>query len=147
MKKIIPFISALCLLWGLQSAHAEATKIDGIAAIVDSQAILESDIKVRFGIIKDRVPGGIYTADVRRQILTQMVDEALQTNYASKAGVRISPSDVDRSVLNVAKNMGLDLLGFQQLLSQQGINYQRYRAQVENEILITSIYINKRFID
>ena len=139
MKKIIPFISALCLLWGVSSAQAEATKIDGIAAIVDSQAILESDIKVRFGIIKDRVPGGIYSADVRRQILTQMVDEALQANYANKSGVRVSPSDVDKSVLSVAKNMGRDLLGFQQLLSQQGIDYQRYRAQVENEILISSI--------
>lgn len=122
-----------------QTLYAAPTKIDGISAIVDSKAILESDIASRFEIVKDRVPGGIMTDNIHRQILNQMIDETLQANYASKVGMRASSSEVDNAILGVAKNMNLDLQGLKNVLASKGINYARYRDQIEQEILINNI--------
>lgn len=133
----------------LHSLHAAPTKIDGISAIVDSKPILESDIQNRFQIVKDRVPGGIMTDNIHRQIQNQMIDEALQVNYARKVGMRASSSDVDNAILGVAKNMNLDLLGLKTVLASKGIDYNRYRAQIEQEILINNIkreIIKKRIV-
>ena len=117
-------------------ASAAPQKLDGIAAIVDSKAILSSDIDNRFKVIKDRIPGGVLTENIRRQILNQLVEEALQVNYARKQGIRASNSEVDRAILNVASNFQTDVSGLRQILANQGINFTRYRQQIENEILI-----------
>ena len=133
----------------MQSLHAAPTKIDGISAIVDSTPILESDIQSRFEIVKERVPGGIMTDNIHRQIQNQMIDEALQANYARKVGMRVSSSDVDNAILGVAKNMNQDLQGLKNVLASKGINYARYREQIEQEILINNIkreIIKKRIV-
>jgi peptidyl-prolyl cis-trans isomerase SurA len=139
----------LFALLPLQSLHAAPTKIDGISAIVDSSPILESDIQSRFQIVKERVPGGIMTDNIHRQIQSQMIDEALQVNYARKVGMRASSSDVDNAILGVAKNMNQDLQGLKNVLASKGINYARYREQIEQEILINNIkreIIKKRIV-
>ncbi|UTV98811.1 peptidylprolyl isomerase [Marinomonas rhizomae] len=139
MKLFYFFTFILFTLIPLHALHAEPTKIDGIAAIVDSKPILESDIVSRFQIVKDRVPGGVMTDNIHRQILNQMIDEALQINYARKVGMRASSSEVDNAILGVAKNMNLDLQGLKNVLASKGINYTRYREQIEQEILINNI--------
>ncbi|MBJ7537006.1 peptidylprolyl isomerase [Marinomonas transparens] len=138
--KLFSFFSFIILMFApLQAIQAAPTKIDGIVAIVDSKAILESDIQTRFEVVKERIPGGIMTDNIRRQILNQMTDEALQVNYARKIGMRASSSDVDNAILGVAQKMNLNLQGLKQVLAQQGIDYARYRGQIEQEILINNV--------
>lgn len=147
--KLSFFSFILFALLPLQSLHAAPTKIDGISAIVDSTPILESDIQSRFQIVKERVPGGIMTDNIHRQIQNQMIDEALQVNYARKVGMRVSSSDVDNAILGVAKNMNQDLQGLKNVLASKGIDYARYREQIEQEILINNIkreIIKKRIV-
>jgi peptidyl-prolyl cis-trans isomerase SurA len=138
--KLFSFFSFIVLtLTSLQTLNAAPTKIDGIAAIVDSSPILESDIQNRFQIVKERVPGGVMTESIHRQILNQMIDETLQVNYARKIGMRASSSDVDKAILGVAENMKLDLQGLKDVLASKGINFARYREQIEQEILTNNI--------
>ncbi|RDL44431.1 peptidylprolyl isomerase [Marinomonas piezotolerans] len=136
MYKIICSIFLSTAIWASTPALAAPQKLDGIAAIVDANAILDSDITARFDVVKDRVPGGILTSSIRRQILNQLVEESLQINYARKLGIRVGNSEVDKAILNVASNMQTDINGLRQRLAQQGIDYARYREQIENEILI-----------
>ncbi|BFM50827.1 peptidylprolyl isomerase [Marinomonas sp. THO17] len=137
--KLFSFFTLTLALTFSTLTQANTEKIDGIAAIVDSSAILESDIQNRFQIVKDRVPGGIMTNNIHRQILNQLIDETLQANYAQKIGMRASSSDVDNAILSVARNMNLDLQGMKAVLASKGINYSRYRKQIEQEILINNI--------
>ena len=148
--KLFSFFSLILFAFTpLQTLHAEPTKIDGISAIVDSKPILESDIQNRFQIVKERVPGGVMTDNIHRQIQNQMIDEVLQVNHARKVGMRAPSSDVDNAILGVAKNMNLDLQGLKNVLEGKGINYARYREQIEQEILINNIkreIIKKRIV-
>ncbi|GAB3477332.1 peptidylprolyl isomerase [Marinomonas epiphytica] len=138
--KFLTLLSAIFLLCApFQSASAQPKKLDGIVAIVDSQALLESDINARFQIIKERVPGGQMTPNIRRQIVNQMIDEILQANYARKIGMRPSSREVDNAILGVAQNFQTDLAGLKNILQQQGISFIRYRDQIEQEILINTI--------
>lgn len=148
--KLFSFFSLILFAFTpLQTLHAEPTKIDGISAIVDSKPILESDIQNRFQIVKERVPGGVMTDNIHRQIQNQMIDEVLQVNHARKVGMRAPSSDVDNAILGVAKNMNLDLQGLKNVLEGKGINYARYREQIEQEILINNIkreIVKKRIV-
>lgn len=148
--KLFSFFSLILFAFTpLQILHAEPTKIDGISAIVDSKPILESDIQNRFQIVKERVPGGVMTDNIHRQIQNQMIDELLQVNHARKVGMRAPSSDVDNAILGVAKNMNLDLQGLKNVLEGKGINYARYREQIEQEILINNIkreIVKKRIV-
>jgi len=148
--KLFSFFSLILIAFTpLQTLHAEPTKIDGISAIIDSKPILESDIQNRFQIVKERVPGGVMTDNIHRQIQNQMIDEVLQVNHARKVGMRAPSSDVDNAILGVAKNMSLDLQGLKNVLESKGINYARYREQIEQEILINNIkreIVKKRIV-
>ena len=148
--KFFSFLSFILLtLTPLQTINAATVQIDGIAAIIDSKPILKSDVNNRFQIVKDRVPGGIMTENIERQILNQMIDEALQANYARKIGMRISSSDVDNAIIGIAQGMKLDLQGLKSVLAEKGINFARYRDQIEQEILINNVkreIIQKRIV-
>lgn len=137
MNKIATLLCSSLLI--ASSFSVAATKVDGISAIIDSKAILDSDINTRFSIIKDRVPGGKINDNVRRQILNQMINETLQTNYANRLGIRISEQEANQAVLNVAAKMKLDLAGLKVALAQQGIDYSIYRNQIKNEILLGKV--------
>ncbi|WP_233407469.1 peptidylprolyl isomerase [Marinomonas spartinae] len=144
MKLFSLILSAFLFIAPFQSLYAATnndglTKIDGIAAIVDSSAILDSDIQERFDVVKNRVLGGIMTPNIRRQILNQLIDETLMANYATDVGMQVSSSEVDQAIQGVAKRMNLDLAGLKNALKQQGIDYSRYRAQIKKEILINDI--------
>lgn len=136
-KKLICSLLVTSAVWTATPVLAEPVKIDGLAAIVDSRPILESDVNARFQVVKDRVPGGVLTDTIHRQIVTQLVEEALQVNYARKQGIRASSQEVDQAIMTVATNFNTDLDGLKQMLASQGVSYNTYRQQIENEILIS----------
>lgn len=136
-KKLICSLLVTSAVWTATPVLAEPVKIDGLAAIVDSRPILDSDVRTRFQVVKDRVPGGVLTTTIHRQIVTQLIDEALQVNYARKQGIRASSQEVDSAILTVAGNFQTDLEGLKRMLASQGVDYSTYRQQIENEILIS----------
>ncbi|TBR43582.1 peptidylprolyl isomerase [Marinomonas agarivorans] len=133
MNKSISILLIALVLPNVQALAA--TKIDGLVAIIDNHPILESDIRTRFQIIKDRVPGGVLTGEVRKQILNQMIDESLQVNYANRLGIRVNDQELNNAVLDVAKGLNTNLAGLKSALAKQGIEYERYLEQIKNEIL------------
>lgn len=135
-KKFIGTLLVTSAVWSATPVLAEPVKIDGLAAIVDARPILDSDVTARFQVVKDRVPGGVLTSTIHRQIVTQLIEEALQVNYARKQGIRASTQEVDSAILTVAGNFNTDLDGLKLMLAGQGVNYNTYRQQIENEILI-----------
>lgn len=136
-KKLICSLLVTSAAWSVAPVSAEPVKIDGLAAVVDSRPILDSDVTARFQVVKDRVPGGVLTDSVHRQIVNQLVEEALQVNYARKQGIRASTQEVDKAILTVAGNFNTDLAGLRSILASQGVDYGRYRQQIENELLIS----------
>ncbi|WP_067095471.1 peptidylprolyl isomerase [Marinomonas atlantica] len=136
-KKFICSLLVTSAAWTAAPVIAEPVKIDGLAAVVDARPILESDVDARFQVVKDRVPGGRLTDTIHRQIVNQLIEEALQVNYARKQGIRASTSEVDQAIMSVASNFNTDINGLRQLLANQGVDYKRYRQQIENEVLIS----------
>ena len=57
------------------------------------------------------------TDNIRRQILSQMINETLQANYANRLGIRISDQEVNKAILNVAAKMNQDLNGLKKIIS------------------------------
>ncbi|MBJ7549858.1 peptidylprolyl isomerase [Marinomonas ostreistagni] len=136
-KKLICSLLVTSAAWTVAPVSAEPVRIDGLAAVVDSRPILDSDVTARFNVVKDRVPGGVLTDSIHRQIVNQLIEEALQVNYARKQGIRASTQEVDKAILSVANKFNTDVAGLKQVLANQNVDYKRYRQQIENELIIS----------
>ncbi len=129
----------------LASTHSAlaAEMLDQVAAIVDDDVVMESELQERISQIQSQIgsqgrplpPAN----EMRQQILNQMIVENLQLQMARRAGVRISDAQLNQAMTRVAAQNNLGLDEFREMLKQQGISYTATREQVRNEIIIQQV--------
>lgn len=134
------------LLLGLLAsplALAAVEVIDHVAAIVDDDVVMSSELEERIVQIKANIknqgqappPEG----ELREQILNQMIVENLQMQMAHRAGVRISDAQLNQAMGRVAAQNGLTLDQFREQLDQEGLSYTSAREQIRKEMIIQQV--------
>ncbi len=141
----------ICLLfllfgsaWIVPRLYAEAYS-DRIAAIVNGDVILESDIKkhkqpfmrnltnLPLGIIP---PGKVPTD---RDILDELIVVHLLEQAAAKKGVKIDDKGVDASIDAIRKRNGLTQEQFVLLLASHALNYAEYRKIMKRQLVLSRL--------
>src|SRR5688572_8289561 len=154
-----PLLAALMILLSAAAAVAqdvasETELIDRIVAIVEDDAIMQSELLERVDIIKRQVeakaPGQFRSEDlldnqVLRQVLDRLILERLQLQQAQRAGIRVDDLTLNEAMLALARERGQTLEQFRDQLVAQDINYVHFREQVRNEIIISRLH--KRQVD
>jgi peptidyl-prolyl cis-trans isomerase SurA len=129
----------------LASSHSAlaAEMLDQVAAIVDDDVVMESELLDRINQIQLQIKsqGRPLPPDneMRQQILNQMIVENLQLQMARRAGVRISDAQLNQAMTRVAAQNNLGLDEFREMLKQQGISYTATREQIRNEMIIQQV--------
>lgn len=117
--------------------------LDGIAAIVDDDVIMLSELQEREAAILSnlRAQGRPLppAKELRKQILNQMIVENLQLQMANRAGVRISDARLNEAMAQIAAQNGMTLDQFRDSLEAQGMTYLGTREQVRREMLIQQV--------
>ena len=145
-----------CAAWALVlatlpfNAHADRKVIDRIVAVVDDEAIFESDVQqaVRQGLVQR---GQTNVTDAERQ---QLYDDALQVlindrlviAQAARLGIDVPFADVEAEV-NKAIEENRDVLGgdeaFNKQLATEGLTMddlkKMYRVQIKNRMLVERV--------
>lgn len=121
-------------------AHADLKQVDSIAAIVNQNIVLMSELNTRTSEIQKRYAtkaSVLPPIDVlQKQILDQLILESIQVQLAKKAGL-FAPIDALNNALDgYAKNANIDMT---KLISDSPELYQGIREQIENQILISMI--------
>ncbi|NOQ15072.1 MAG: molecular chaperone SurA [Methyloprofundus sp.] len=128
----------------LQSFHVSAAEyLDGIAAVVEDDIILESELAREVASIA----ANLRSSNVQlppekvfyKQVLERLIIEKLQSQLAQKAGVKVSDEMVDSSLANIARQNGLDMQGFKKEISNQGMDFEVFRENVRKEIIINQL--------
>ncbi|MDO5505548.1 MAG: peptidylprolyl isomerase [Pseudoxanthomonas suwonensis] len=138
MTKAFASVFAAALLFG-SSVHAQSLQpIDRIAAVVNEDVILQSELDRAVGNIRAQYaqqPDQLPPPDVlRRQVLERLVLVRLQVAQAEQTGIRISDQELDGAVNAVAQQNQMTLQQLQQQLVRDGMSFNDFRESLRDEI-------------
>ncbi|MEN1941822.1 peptidylprolyl isomerase [Luteimonas sp. MJ246] len=135
----LPLAFALAALVSPAFAQ-EVQPIDGIAAIVDEDVILQSEleravrnIKSQYGDRSGQLPP---EAVLRRQVLERLILVELQTARAQSTGVRVADEELDAAAAGIARQNNMTPDQLRQQLAGDGIAYSDFRSSLRDELAI-----------
>jgi len=141
MSRTIRGALLLCALFlGLpQALQAQPMAIDRVAAIVDENVILSSELEERVLVVlenaRERNLPLPPEAQLRREVLDQLILENLQLQMARRAGVRVDDNMLNTAMENIAAQNNMSFEQFRQILEANGI-YLQTREQLAREITL-----------
>ena len=135
---------ALSLLGAVVSptAPAQSTDIelDAIEAVVNDGVVLSSDVRAetRFlaaqaGAEGQPLPEG---DALRERVLDRLIDQEVRRQHARRLGVSVDAGSVNRAIEQIAAGNNLSVARFRDTLRAQGLDYDRYRFTIEQELLL-----------
>ncbi|GGK00283.1 peptidylprolyl isomerase [Luteimonas terricola] len=138
-KRFLSLAFALAALAAPAFAQ-DVQPIDGIAAVVDEDVILQSEleravqnIKAQYGGRSDQLPP---EAILRRQVLERLILVQLQTARAQSTGVRVADEELDGAVAAVAQQNNMTPDQLRQQLAADGISLGEFRNSLRDELAI-----------
>lgn len=137
---LIPCLALALAAVGLPSRAQDIQPLDGIAAVVDEDVILESELEramtnilAQYG---DR-PGQLPPAAVlRRQLLERLILVRLQTARAQETGVRVSDEDIDAAIGGIAQQNNITPDQLRQQLASDGLAFADFRRSLGEELMV-----------
>ncbi|PTQ90133.1 peptidylprolyl isomerase [Agitococcus lubricus] len=144
-------LSALLLSMLSLSVCAAPQALNRIAAIVDEDVVLESEVEQRTADIQYQYRNRQQTMPpveiLRKQVVEQLIVQRIQLSQAERAGVRVDDNSLNASLTDIANQNGLSLADFRaKLESEQAGAYQQVREQIREEMMISRLR-NKRVGD
>lgn len=139
MKKII-----LMIAFSLSANIYSAVEIlDRVAVIVDDGLIMESQIKSSLLDMQSRYEQqDILKPEMgvlREQVIESLIIEELQLQLAQRAGVRISDTELNNSIVRIANNNQMVLEEFIAYIEENGESYEELRENVRKQMIIQRI--------
>jgi peptidyl-prolyl cis-trans isomerase SurA len=127
-----------------QAASAPAARpartADYIVAIVNQELVTASELEQRLARIRadaERANAKLPPpAELRQQVLDQMIDERVQITYARDNAPRVDENELDRAVANVAVQNQVSPGQLRQRLAAEGIDYGRFRSNIRDQMLV-----------
>jgi peptidyl-prolyl cis-trans isomerase SurA len=130
------------LALGLAAAPSPtaAQRLDGIAAVVNDEVVLQSDVEEQlylFLLRNQSRPDSAEVDTLRKEILDQLIDEKLIVAEAERQGLKISPQEVeaqvDKAIGDAKQRLGSDA-AFQEQLQQENLTEAQLRQKYEREV-------------
>ncbi|OCG30290.1 peptidylprolyl isomerase SurA [Gilliamella sp. Choc4-2] len=118
--------------------YAAPRVVEQVAAVVNNNVILESDVNEMLKTIKASSDKRNLPDDkiLRQQIIDRLITENLILQTAAKAKITVSDDEVTEAISRIAADNGLNINQLRSKLSTMGISYGAYRDRIHNEMLI-----------
>jgi len=136
-------VLGVALLLVSMAVPAQIQTLDKVAAIVDDDIILASELQERLGLIKrnleqrniDMPPDDV----LYRETLDRLILESIQLQLANRYGVRIPDAQLDEAMGRMAGGSGMTLDQFRMAVEQQGQSYFAMREEIRREMMIQRV--------
>lgn len=142
---------ALIALYGFASIPAAASAtppaaiewLDRIAAIVNDDVVMESDISARLADVRIQMNERSITPPppdiLRKQILERLITENIQLQLGARMGIRIDDETLNGAIAGIAKQGSMTLRDFVARLSADGLDYGTFREQIRRDMIMTRV--------
>jgi len=134
--KLTLFTSLFFMNFGL--VHAADQSINGIAAVVNSDIVLVSDVQQLAQ--RKRASGNQEESKALFQSsLDSLILEKLQLQEAKRVGINPSSNEVNKAISGIASRNNLNLAGFKQALAKEGISFDNFKQNIANQITLSTL--------
>jgi len=145
-----PLVGLLLMTAPLHAAYAEV--LDRIAAVVNEDIVLESELDQRLQLVRQQITAQEQTrlpSDeiLRQQVLDRLILESIQMQIADRQGIRVSDSQLNQTLTRIADQNGLTLAQFRDALIAEGQDYALAREQIRRELMLSQVQqssVNRR---
>jgi peptidyl-prolyl cis-trans isomerase SurA len=148
MTEIRAFILSLlaaALLWPATGA-AQTTEdrvLDRIVAVVEDDVIMQSELDYRLDQVKQQISSRGNRPPPDNVLIPQVVErlavERLQLQRAAGMGIRIDDIALNDAMERIARENRMSLPQFREALVAEGIDFQRFREQIRDEMTISQL--------
>ena len=140
-KKMMGLCAALLLSTTVQ---AQMVELDRVAAIVDNDVIMASQVAERMNAIRaqlaERGSAELPPTEVlRNQVMDRLVLESIQLQMGERAGIQIDDGTLNQTMQQLAERNGVTLEQFRAVLERDGISYTQAREQIRRELIINRV--------
>ncbi len=111
---------------------------DFIVAVVNSEPITNSEVRVRLARLEQQLAGqrSVPRALLARQALEQLVSERAQLQVAQEQGLRADEAMVDQAEENVARQNQMDVAQFRRRLAAEGLAPASVREELRKQLVL-----------
>ncbi|GAB3378137.1 peptidylprolyl isomerase [Lysobacter fragariae] len=121
-------------------AFAQLQPVDRIAAIVDEDVVLRSELDRAVHNIRAQYVGKenqLPPPDVlERQVMERLVLQRLQMARAEQTGVHVTDQEVDQAIGGIAQQNHVSLDQLRQQVTQSGTSFPEFRDSIREELTI-----------
>ena len=140
---------------------ADVQRLDGIAAVVNDDVVLLSELNERFDSFKTQLtPAQLQQipdeSAIINQILERLIVESIQLQEAERRGIVIDDEEINETARNYAGQQNKTLEQFQEALGQEGVTYEMFLVEIRRQMTLSRIqqimvnrrlYVSKRDIE
>lgn len=158
--KICCKIMALAWLSAVSTPTFAIDPVDGIVAVVEEDVVLRSELAKRVATVRSQLqeqgtplpPESV----LEKQVLDRLILTKLQIQMAENTGIRVDDETLNQTISKIAAENQLSLSQFREILEQDGYQYDDFREDIRNEILVSRlrqrqvenrVFVSEREID
>jgi peptidyl-prolyl cis-trans isomerase SurA len=140
LASLVLLLASPLLLAAEGVADAPGVLLDRVVAIVNDGIVTQSELNEAMNTAIRRMRearGGADMpplADIRRQVLDQLILNRIQSQRAERIGIRVDDEAVNRELTELARENGLTLDQLPLVLERDGYNYAAFREERRQEI-------------
>lgn len=139
----IRFSAVILALMPLLAGAQPYQKIDEIVAIVDEGVILRSELESTMDTvlrqIQQRGERQPPPQVLEEQVLERLIMNQVQIQRAEQTGIRVTDQEVDRSLMDVARQNQLTLIQLRQAIEADGLDFNEFREDVRKQLLTSKL--------
>jgi len=147
-KILIP--SLVLALWSTLG-QAQLQLLDSIAAVVDNDVVMTSELNERVQSIYQRIEESGTEPPSQEalvpQVLERLILERIQLEMARRAGVRISDEELNQAIARIAQSQGVSTEQFLEEVAGQGLSVAALKEQLSTEMTLSRVQqaqVNRR---
>lgn len=143
LRLCIVCLASISLPFLPQQVLAGPVTLDGIAATVNSEAVSCYQIADGLRVMQSQLTQAKAKMPSAERLYERVLDGEimllLQRREARKNNIVVNPAEVTKAVENVADSNKLTLVQLKEALEQQGMDFERYKENLETRILINKL--------
>ena len=116
------------------SLKAAEQALDGIAAIVNSDVIMVSELKAAAKQVQSQQTDEVTQQQLLKEVLEKLIMDKIQVQKAKAIGIKIDDAAVDAAMQTIAKQNNLDLQQLRLALIERGLNYKDFRESIRDRL-------------
>lgn len=112
--------------------------LDFIVAVVDNEPITNIEVNT-LAVMADPAAAKLGRSGLLQDALETLINESAQLQVARQLNVQVSADELQQAIAMTARRNNLSLKELQQRLQDQGIGWERYRAQIKRQMLLQRV--------